>query len=89
MKTILKLFAFFIGLSSLLLNFNSCKKDDSSKKDDSEDTVECCSWTYDGTKYKYCEGDSYDGVELTGAAWTNFKAYVKDYYGATCRQTQV
>ena len=72
-KTSLKIFALVLGLGSMLFGASSCKKDDV-----------CCSWTADGEKYKYCEGETYGGEKLTGAVWTEFKAYVKEYYNATC-----
>jgi hypothetical protein len=76
MKTVFKLFAFVIGLSSLLFVSNSCKKDDAK---------ECCSFTYDGEHYKYCEGQTVDGEKLTGENWTYFKSIVKDYFDGTCK----
>jgi len=76
MRKTVKFFAFFIGLSALLLSFNSCKKDDEK---------ECCSWTYGSETYKVCEGDSYGGTKLSGTLWTAFKTYVKSYYDATCK----
>jgi len=76
MKNTLKIFAFVLGLGSLLIGSNSCSKDDAKV---------CCTWTSDGEKYKYCEGESYEGVKLTGEVWTYFKTYVKEYYNAVCK----
>ncbi len=74
-KSTLKFVALILGLGSLLFGASSCKKDDDEK---------CCSWTYDGEKVKYCIGDTYGDTKITDANWAEFKAYVKDYYGATC-----
>jgi hypothetical protein len=82
MKKVFKTIAFIIGLGSLLLGTNSCKKDDPKK---------CCTWTFGGFTYKYCVGDtyypngpSYDGVVLKGDAWSYYRAHFKDDFLATC-----
>lgn len=76
MRKTVKVFAFLIGLSALLLSFNSCKKDDDK---------ECCSWTYGSETHKYCEGGYNGTTKLSGSDWTFFKTYIKTYFNATCK----
>jgi len=75
MRFTIKIFAIILGLGSMVFGSSSCEK---------EDNLKCCTWTYDGEKYKYCIGDSYDGYKITEANWEDFKSYVKEYYGAKC-----
>ncbi len=70
--------ATLVGIATVAWGMSSC--DDGGKSG-----PECCTITYDGTTYRMCEGDMYDGQRLVGQYWTEFKQYVITYYGATCR----
>jgi len=74
-KTTLKIFAFVLGLGSLLLGSNSCKKDAASV---------CCSFR-DGDQedgfhdYKVCKDSNWTTEE-----WTSYVDFIENDLGGTC-----
>jgi hypothetical protein len=75
---LLRKLATIVGMATVAFGMFSCDSSGTSGP-------ECCTYTYEGTTYRWCEGDMFYGHHLVGDTWNYFKGVFIDYYGATCR----